>query len=131
MTEDRSPAFWARVCGEDFNTGCLESPFVHPFRTENGGYLLVQLDALGRVFDLHAAYLPEGFGREAHGALKACLAALQGWQLINATEVERNGSSRPPLSFGFRPAGPMSGGYRTWCLTRAAWEQSPARRRME
>jgi hypothetical protein len=131
VTPDRDPAFWAAVCGEDFNPACLESPYVQPFRTENGGYLLVQLDALGRVYDLHAAYLPEGFGKEAHGALKGALSQLEGWQLINVSEVEGNGCSRPPLSFGFRPAGPMQGGFRTWFLSRAAWEQSPARRRME
>lgn len=131
ITEDRDLAFWSQVITPQTDLGFLQSPFVLPLRSEHGGYLLARLDALGRVWDLHAAYTPLGWGREAHAALKAVLRRLDDWQLINVSEVEGNRRSRPPLSFGFRPAGPMQAGFRTWFLTRAAWEASPASRRTE
>lgn len=96
---------------------------------EHGGFFLAQIDPLGRVHELHAAFRPEGWGDEPGRLLKRFLAE-DGWDVILATEVEGNWRSRPPKSFGFRPAGPFAGQFRTWILTRAAWEQSPARRRM-
>lgn len=140
IREDRDPAFWRRVTshrsvapylGGLFDVEHVRNPIVKPLRSENGGYLFVRIDGLGRVWDLHAAFLPAGWGREAAGALKAALEHLSGWQVVSVSEVEGNWRSRPPRSFGFRPAGPLSGGYRSWILTRDAWEASPARRRME
>jgi hypothetical protein len=131
IREDRSPTFWASVCEPGLDLAFLASERVTPLRSDNGGYLFVNLDGLGRVWDLHAAFLPAGWGREASATLKAALEHLGDWQIITSAEVEDNPRSRPPLSFGFRPASGFSGGFRSWFLTRSAWDQSPARRRME
>lgn len=114
----------------DWWTPLLAHPAVRTVESPNGGYFLVQLDPLGRTWELHAAFKPQGWGREAHGLLKAALRDLEGWDVILASEVAGNWRSRAPKSFGFRPAGPFAGQYRTWILTRAAWEASPARRRL-
>lgn len=140
----RDPAFWRPVCehpdvkprvdhgGEgDWLPGLLESPLCLPFRGEHGGYFLVRSDHLGRVWDLHAAFAPEGWGRDANRTLKALLGSLGAWDVITVHEVAGNWRSRPPKSFGFRVAADFRGELRTWVLTRAAWEASPAHRRME
>lgn len=145
----RDAEFWARVfhhpevwpsisLGFDLDlVGFVQDPSVTPFRSANGGYLFVRQDALGRVYELHAAFVPAGWGREASSTLKAALTRMFTWgaQVITSLEPIQNPHSRPPLSFGFRPAGDFaltSGLYlRSWVLTRAAWEQSPAKRRME
>lgn len=131
IREDRDPTFWRESCEPGLDLGFLESPRVVPLASTNGGYFFVQIDGLGRVFDLHAAFKPQGWGKEASDTLKASLALLTGWQVVSVSEVEGNWRSRPPRSFGFRPASGFSGGYRSWILTRDAWEASPARRRME
>jgi hypothetical protein len=118
--------------GTDFDwwTPLLTHPAVSVVRGDHGGYFLVCLDPLGRIFDLHAAITPEGWGRAANALLKRALADLGGWDVVLATEVDGNWRSRPPRSFGFRPAAATEGQYRTWILARDAWENSPARRRM-
>lgn len=131
IRETRDPDFWAERCEPGLDLGFLSSDRVTPLASENGGYFFVRIDGLGRVFDLHAAFKPAGWGKEASATLKASLRLLMGWQVISVSEVEDNWRSRPPRSFGFRPAGGFSGGYRSWILTREAWEASPARRRME
>lgn len=131
MRLERDPAFWVATGVEGDWPLLTGSPVCLPLACEHGGFIFVRLDALGRVLDLHAAFKPSGWGRVANHHLKACLAHLVGWDLITATEVEGNWRSRPPKSFGFRPAGPVAAGFRTWVLTRAGWEASPARRRME
>lgn len=141
---DRDEVFWRSVCEHpdvepwvslgiktDWLAPLLGAAHVQPFRSEHGGYFLVKMDPLGRLWDLHAAFTPEGWGAEASSTLKATLRDLGGWDLITSTEVGGNWRSRPPRSFGFRPSAPAHGGYRTWILTRAAWEASPAYRRME
>lgn len=130
IREDRDPTLWTFV-DPALDWSFLTSPAVTPLRSEHGGYLFVRLDALGRVLDLHAAFQRAGWGKEASRTLKAALRLLTGWQIITVAEDAANPRSRPPLSFGFRPAGPFEGGYRSWFLTRTAWEASPARRRME
>lgn len=109
----------------------LGSPDCLPFACEHGGYFFVQTAPLARLWDLHAAFLPSGWGRAAHDLLRTSLRRLRGWDLITVSEVSGNWRSRPPRSFGFRPAAPEQDGFRTWVLTRTAWEQSPAFRRME
>lgn len=149
ITLDASPEFWRGVVshpevkpfvtlGHDVDIGPFVSdPRVTCLRSMHGGYLFLNLDGLGRVFDLHAMFTPAGWGREASSTLKAALTRMFAWgaQVITSLEPIQNPHSRPPLSFGFRPAGDFaltSGLYlRSWVLTRAAWEQSPAHRRME
>jgi hypothetical protein len=106
---------------------------VQPIANEHGGWLFVQMDPFGRVFDLHAAFTPEGCGREAVATLK------RGIELTDADvyvvyEFEDEPNSRPPLSFGFRQMGDgfhtFMGPAKCWVLTREAWEASPVRRRM-
>lgn len=130
IREDRDEAFWLRVA-PDLAPHVLQSPVVTPLRSDNGGYLFARIDALGAVYDLHAAFHPIGWGKEANATLKAALRLLERWQIITVSEVADNPRSRPPLSFGFRPAGGFVDGYRSWVLTRAGWEASPARRRTE
>lgn len=115
----------------------VASPNVIALHSANGGFLFATLDPLQRVHELHALYRPEGWGRETNRTLKAALKAVFGWGsfLIIVSEVGGNWRSRPPRSFGFRPAGEFAPAHgfeiRTWTLSRAAWEASPARRRME
>jgi len=107
---------------------------VVPLASENGGFLFCQLDGLGRVFELHTMFRPEGWGREVASSAKEAFAAMfvRGAQVITTFEVD--GWAAPPLSFGWRPAGEFAetdiGSVRTWVLTRVDWETSPARRRM-
>ena len=149
LVEDRNPAFWRSVAdhpavqasGTMGGPGVIEalvaSDLVTPLRSENGGYLFVRLDALGRPQELHALYVPQGWGREVHSALKSALSRMfeRGAFVITVSEVATNWRSRPPRSFGFRPAGPFAHTHgfdlRTWTLSRDAWEASPAARRME
>lgn len=147
IREDRSE-FWSRIAEHpdvkphvtlgqafDFNT-LVQHPDVTPLRSDNGGYLFHRLDGLGRLYDLHALYHPSGWGKEASAALKSALAWMfdRGAEGITALEVAGNWRSRPPRSFGFRPDGEpqttLGHVMRPWILTRDAWEQSPARRRM-
>lgn len=147
ISEDRS-GFWSEIAehpdvkphisfGREFSISTLvEHPRVVPLRSENGGFLFVQLDGLGRVYELHTLYRPEGWGREVSKASKAAFARMfaTGAQVVTTYEVEGWWRSRPPKSFGFQPAGAFQacdlGSLKTWILTVAAWEQSPARRRM-
>lgn len=149
IIEDRDPVFWEAVAehpmvkphvtlGRAFRIKSLiEHPLVTPLRCSHGGFLMVRLDTLGRIYDLHALFVPEGWGRIANASFKQALAEMfrRGADVIVSLEVADWWRSRPPLSFGFRPAGDVFErdglNLRTWQLTRAAWESSPARRRME
>lgn len=114
----------------------IEHPSVQTFRAEHGGYLFVKLDGLGRVFELHSMFTPEGWGREALLTAKAAFASIfETASLVVTYEVSGNWRSRPPKSFGFTPAGEFADSpqiglpCRTWVLTSEAWNASPARRR--
>lgn len=143
MTPNRDPAFWRWVTqspevqsqplmGGDIST-LLQNQFVTPLASANGGYLFGRMDGLGRVFELHAMFRREGWGREALTTLKAALVHIDA-DVILATEIDGNWRSRPPKSFGFTtaadfaptPYGPQA---RTWILTRERWTASPAYRR--
>lgn len=142
MIVTRDPAFWGWVIDHPQVAGSLQglspdvfanlaqSEWVKPFASENGGYLFLQMDGLGRVWEVHAVFRPEGWGREASETGKAALDAFD-WQLITTSELPSGFTA--PRSFGFRPTGGFEpsplGPLRTWMLTRAAWEASPARRR--
>lgn len=143
IREERSAAWWQSVIdheavshikqGHDLKAADLVRRVdVRPFASKSGGYIFVRLDVLGRVYELHAAYKPEGWGREAHQALKLALEVVDA-DVVLVTETA-NPQSRPPLSFGFRCGSDfrpsLIGEVRTWVLTRDAWAASVARRRM-
>lgn len=147
---ERDPAFWARIAGhpevaphvtmgrEVDWAASVGSDLVTPLAAEHGGFLFVRLDGVGRVQELHTMFTPEGWGREVLMALKHAVERIfaDGAQLITTYEVEGHWRSQPPKTFRFMPCGdfaPIPGGefrIRTWCLPWAAWEASPARRRM-
>lgn len=144
IREERSGDFWRGVVehpkvahvlmGLPLDIGDLVShERVIPLASENGGFLFCQLDGLGRVFELHTLFKPEGWGREVSTAAKEAFAEMfaKGARVITTYEVE--GWTAPPLSFGWRTAGEFSpsslGNLRTWVLTLDGWEASPARRR--
>jgi hypothetical protein len=143
---ERDPKFWISVANHpDVKSGMLglsdeqlasfvASDRVLPLANEFGGFLFASLDGLGRVYDLHALFRPEGWGKPVHGALCEALGGVfQSAHLVTVQQVASNPRSRPPLSFGFRPAGPFEpsdfGLSRTWVLTRFAWLASLAYRR--
>jgi hypothetical protein len=148
ITEDRDYGFWSGVyehpavkphvsLGHKLDLAAiLANPAIVPLRAEHGGFLFLRLDNLGRVYELHTLFTPEGWGREVLLAAKDAFTAMfeAGAHVIVTHEVAGNPRSQPPLSFRFAPAGefaPALGAMlRTWTLTRAAWEASPARRRM-
>jgi hypothetical protein len=150
IREDRDPVFWGSVIshpevgphvtfGQHIDLAqILAHPWVTPLRDDHGGFLFVQLDALGRVRELHTMFTPQGWGREVLLALKASVARVfaSGAQLIVTYEVEGNWRSRPPKTFRFEPCGDFAKApdfphrLRSWVLRQDAWEGSPARRGM-
>lgn len=145
---DRDPSFWDAVANHPevapyvfpgsqavSLAGLVANPAVYPLRSEHGGFLFCRIDSLGRIYELHTLFTPEGWGREVHGAAKDAFSQMFGvCDLIVTSEVATNPRSRPPKSFGFVVAAPYAdspiGRIRTWILTREAWENSPARRRL-
>lgn len=146
--EDSDPDFWRSIAdrpevaphvklGTDFDIGALVSdPRVICFRADGGGYLFVPMDGVGRCFDLHALFKRSSWGRETSKALKDALGVMfgRGAAMVIVSEVSGWWRSRPPRSFGFRPASDFAPAgdhlIRTWFLARDAWERSPARKRM-
>ena len=141
---ERDGAFWRAVVdhpavahvkmGLPFDIEALVThERVVPLASENGGFLFCQLDGLGRVFELHTMFTPQGRGREVSGSAKEAFAEMfaAGARVITTYEVE--GWAAPPLSFGWRASGDFTpsplGNLRTWVLTLDGWEASPARRR--
>lgn len=141
IREERDPSFWEDIAnhpavehikhGLPFDVEALvQDPSVTPLAAEHGGFLLFRLDGLGRVFEMHTLFTPEGWGREVNAAGKAMLVRMfQTASLITTYE-----GYPPPKSFGWRTAGDFSdsaiGVVRTWFLTKEAWENSPAGRRI-
>jgi len=145
IREDRGPEFWTRIASHPEVRKTLYGlppelvgenmmrPEVRHFSSLRGGWAFVRLDSCGLVWDTHAMFTPQGWGREAHAVLKYALRAMfRTAQVLTVSETD-NPRSRPPLSFGFRPAGGATqtvvGPLKSWILTRAAWESSPAYRR--
>ena len=150
IVSDDDPAFWNRIAhhpevlphvglGHEIDlTAILKNPRTVALRAEHGGFIFVQLDHLGRVFELHTLFEPQGWGREVFCAAREAFDRMFEWgcQVVTTYEVEGNWRSRPPRTFRFQPAGDFApahalGRMRTWVLTRAAWEASPARRLTE
>lgn len=151
IREDRSPEFWTALIahpdvaphvtfGQTLDLGpLLENPWCVPLRSENGGFILIRLDGLGRVYELHSAYYPQAWGtREIVTTLASAVQAIfdRGAQMIVTYEVDGNKRSQPPKSFRFAPCGEFAPApncpqpLRTWALSRSAWEGSPVRLRM-
>jgi hypothetical protein len=150
IREERDPGFWNAVVehpevkphvtlGQDLELSeIVTHPGVVPLAAEHGGFLFVRLDGLGRVYELHTMFTPEGWGREVMLALAtACERMFQtGAQLITTYEVEGNWRSRPPKTFRFEPcgdfaeAGSLPARLRTWALSRLDWSTAPARQRV-
>lgn len=148
ILEDRDVGFWTEIyehpqvkphvsLGRELDLAAiLSDASVTPLRAEHGGFLFIRLDGLGRAFELHTMFTPEGWGREVALAAKDAFTLMfgRGADLIVTQEVSGNRRSQPPRSFRFEPAGEfrpaLDHELRTWVLTRYAWEASPARRRM-
>jgi hypothetical protein len=144
---ERSVDFWLPVflapecqaahCGMQVNAEAIEqtlaSSMVYPLAGENGGYLFIQKDPWGTVWELHSLFRKPGWGREAATIGKAALDIMvgRGMQLLYTTEIA--GLATPPRSYGWRLASeeffetPI-GASRIWILTKAMWEASPARK---
>lgn len=146
IREERDPVFWQAVAdhprvrhisqGHTIDMGAIvEQDAVVPLASAHGGYIFTQRDPFGTVFELHTLFTPDGWGREAHGALVAALVEIFGARdaaLIFTYETDHP-QSRVPKSFGFE-RGPAiirtSIGDVTPCwLTSNAWFASPAWRR--
>lgn len=151
IREERDPTFWNLIAehpevrphmelGVPFSmTEVIGHPAVLPLASARGGFLFYRLDGVGRVWDLHALYTPDAWGREVAEAMHEALLKLFsiGAQVITAYEVDGWWRSRPPLSHGWRPAGPFESAtelvaakLRTWVLTREAWLASPVGKRI-
>lgn len=148
IAEQRDPAFWRAVAahpavephvslGRSFDIGeVVVHPGVTPIASEHGGYLFLRLDELGRIFEWHALFTPEGWGREALLTAKEALERMfaLGAVMVTMVEVEGNWRSSPPLSFGWKPLGGFEpdgrgNSFKSWFLTVDAWRASPARKR--
>lgn len=149
IREERDVAFWEAVAqheevrphlliSEDQGLAEIVShPSVKPYAAENGGFLFCRLDGIGRVFELHTMFTPKGWGREVAKAIKEALERVfsEGAQVITTYEVGGWWRSKPPLSHGWKQAGPflysdsLAADVRSWILTHEAWLASPARER--
>lgn len=142
---DRDPAFWTRIASDPQVRSTLygQSPElvgelmqrsdVRHFASEHGGWAFIRLDPYGLLWDTHAMFTPDGWGREAHSTMKHAFRTM--FQTAHALFVTETGNrrSKPPLSCGFKACGgtleTAIGPLTTWVLTRAAWASSPAYRR--
>ena len=144
ISEQRDPAFWERIANDpsvaphlvlgayrqDMTT-IVRSPRVVPLATELGGFVFIALDPLCGLYEAHRMFLPQGRGRHALGAALEAVQVMFGRGAACLTARESAGApwSRPPLSFGWRPAAPLDNKHRLWLLPKVAWEASPARQR--
>lgn len=150
IREERDPGFWQKVAEHPLVvrhvflgssvldlSEIIAHPTVTPLAAEHGGFLFVRLDGMGRVFELHTLFTPEGWGREVLTAAKQAFAQIfdAGAQLVTTYEIEGWWRSRPPKSFGFTRAGgfqpipQIEASVSTWVLTSDGWAASPACRR--
>lgn len=145
---ERDPHFWTEVASHPalatalyglppaFIGQIVQNPRLTPLAAQHGGVFVSPLDAVGFLYEVHAMFTPEGWGREAYEASAETAMALfaSGAQVISSLEIRDNARSRPPRSFGSVPVGDWRetqiGEGRCWILTRDAWEGSPARKRL-
>lgn len=145
IRQDRDAAFWTEIASHpevrsilfgqapELVGELMQRSDVRHFASEHGGWAFIRLDPYGLIWDTHAMFTPEGWGREAHATMKhAFRTMLATAHALFVTETD-NPRSRPPISCGFKPCGgtleTAIGPLTTWVLTRAAWEASPAYRR--
>lgn len=146
MREERNPAWWQAIAdhpqvaphiylkGRRFDFSFVNSSDVLPLAFDHGGFLFHRT---GATYGLHALFTPSGWGREVAEALKLATEHMieRGARGFTTTEVQGYRNSRPPLSHGWRVAGPFEPGpfdlmLRPWSLSLADWRASPAYRRM-
>ncbi len=146
---ERDPDWWADVASHPAVQGTLFgsadavgavalNPAVLPLAADNGGFFFARMDVAGFALELHTLFRPKGWGREVHGAAKEAFEYVfaRGCQVVVTYQVEGNERSQPPRSFRFvqageyRHAGDAAARFRAWVLTKSAWEDSPAHRRM-
>ena len=135
---NRDPAFWIDVASHpevskrllgfdpEMIRGFVANPNILPLASTNGGFLFCRLDNLGRCWELHTLFKPEGWGREALLAAKdAATMIFEDGDAIITYEIEGDYRSRPPKTFGFKPLGPFRPGLgknlRSWLLSREDW----------
>ena len=101
IREERDGAFWRAVVdhpdvahvkmGLPFDVeGLVAHEQVIPLASEHGGFIFCRLDGVGRVFELHTMFTPEGRGREVTAAAKEAFAWMfrAGARVITTYEVE-------------------------------------------
>lgn len=112
-----------------------QSPGVLALAAEHGGFMLTQMDHLGRCAELHTLFTPEGWGKEVYlAAIELFNTAFSSsFHMVVTYEQHGNRRSQPPVTFGFRQAGEFAptliGTVRTWSLSKLDWLASPARKR--
>jgi len=145
----RDPQFWRHIASfpevdESLRHGvyvvdpgalCTQRNIL-PLSSEHGGFFCCQLDMTGRIFEIHAMFTREAWGREVADTAKQCMRFLfnaTDAQMLIALEPEMLPRAAPPKSHGWRLCGDYNGAEvstRLWYVTRAAWFASPACRRM-
>lgn len=123
------------LCGmgtvEDF-LWWLEQPGVTEDRGEMGGLVFVDK---GDFHELHAAFLPDAWGRKVAASIKPIIARkMLEVEEIQLGEQEGEWRTRPPLSHGWEPMGDYETSIlprrvKRWRLTRKAWYNSPVGRK--
>jgi hypothetical protein len=107
-----------------------------PLASEHGGLIFVASDHLGFSMELHTLYTPEGWGREVTEHARQCFRdVMKTVSLVTTFEQEGEKQTRPPLSYGWRPAGDYSEvglpkRLKMWILTREAWLASPVGKKL-
>lgn len=107
-----------------------------PLASENGGLIFVAVDHLGLVMELHTLYTPEGWGREVTSHARLCFRdVMKDTSLVITHEQEGEKQTKPPLSYGWKPAGDYTDvglprRLKLWILTREAWLASPVGRKL-
>lgn len=144
IREERDAGFWQAVAdhpevaphvslGQAVDLGeILKIPGVVPLAAEHGGFIFVPQDSIGRTFELHTLFTPEGWGREVAEALKSANEWMRqrGAQVLTTYQVEGNWRSQPPKTHGWKAAGDFApspvGQLKTWVLLMSDWLASPA-----
>ncbi len=146
----RDPSFWDSVAQHE-----AVAPFVFmgeeprslgflvsdernlPLRSDNGGVILLSMDALGFYREMHTLYTPDGWGREVATAGRGFMReAFKTCHVLFTNEQEGEYRTAPPKSHGWKPCGDFTNvgllrRLRPWMLTKEAWLASPVGRKTE